>query len=360
MYTGDDRRGALRPHVSRREFLALSATALAAFGLAGCGAKGAPADAAATTGVPAHDFTEGAQGLNEAKTITIGFQGASANAYLEKHFHYHQQEFEKDGITVNFQQFTSGPPLIEAMAGGKVDFGEVGDMPPVNARSNGIDVKIISKSLVVPGSNTLEVPTNSTLASVADLKGQKVGTNVGSSSHHFLAALLAKNGLSIKDVELVNIKPADGGNALETGQIAGYTTWEPWGSQIVNRGQGKLYADDQGVKQNTETFIVRNEFGTKNPLLTARFLKVWRRYAAYVEANRDEALQIVAEQSQFDPNDIRKMITAAKTDTDFTDYDYQQMEATKQFLLDNKTLKRDYDINELYDFSYLEKAKELG
>ena len=345
----------------RKRIIGIALSILLGASMVGCGsaaAKTQTAEKAATA-----ETTEAAETaeeeLNTAKVIHAGYQGSDALYWLNKRFHWLEDEFQADGITVEFEQFLSGPPMIESMAADRLDISNIGDMPPINARGNGIDVKVVSKVINTPFSNTIVVPKGSEVTSIADLKGKKVATQVGSSGHHFIALLLEKEGLSLEDIELVNLSAPDQLAALESGEVAAVSTWEPYGSQATNRGVGTILLDSTGVKQNTSTFIARNKFATQNPEILARYLKVWLKYIDYIEANREEAVQIISEESGFLVDDIKRTYLEGLLNPEFTDYDYEQEELTKDFLISTGTLENDYDINELYDFSYLERAKQL-
>lgn len=324
-------------------------------GLAGCAGN----ETSGTSSQSAQAAGSSASDLNQAKVIHLGYQGAAAFAWLEQEYHYFEQEFAPDGITVEFEQFLSGPPMIESMAAGRLDISNIGDMPPINARGNQIDVKVISKCGNTPFSNSLCLPVGTDIKSLADLKGKKVATQVGSSGHHFIALLLQSVGLTLDDIELVNLSAPDGVSAIETNTIDALSTWEPYGTQVENKGVGKIFIDSTGIKQNTSTFIARNAFAKENPELTARFLKVWMKYVDLIEADREKALQIIAEKSGYLVEDIGKSFLGSDLSLAFTDYDYEQELSTKNFLIENGTLENDYDINDLYDFSYLERAQQL-
>ena len=299
------------------------------------------------------------EGLNTTKVIHAGYQGSDALYWLNKRFHWLEDEFQADGITVEFEQFLSGPPMIESIAADRLDISNIGDMPPINARGNGIDVKVVSKVINTPFSNSIVTPKGSEIKSIADLKGKKVATQVGSSGHHFISLLLEKEGLSLDDIELVNLSAPDQLAALESGEVAAVSTWEPYGSQATNKGVGTIFIDSTGIKQNTSTLVARNKFAEENPEILARYLKVWLKYLDYIDANREEALKIISEESGFEIDDIKRTYLEGLLNPEFTDYDYEQEKLTKDFLISTGTLENDYDINDLFEFKYLERAKKL-
>jgi len=297
-------------------------------------------------------------GLNQAKVINVGWQGSTDFRHIGVAEGFFEKEFGPDGITVNFLQFSFGPPIIEALAAGSLDFGHVGDMPVVTAIANGIPIQSIIKTGIDPNSNTLLVSLKSTVSSPSELKGKVLGTSVGSSAHHYLVLLLAKEGLSVDDVEIVNLSATDLEAALASGEIEAGTTWEPYGTIITGKGSAKIIAKSAGVKQNTSTIIARNEFAAQNPELTARFLKVLLQIHEFIQEDRGRAIKIVADQSGFSESDLATLQVTEYIPY-FTDYDWDQMKKTKQFLLDSGLIEKDFDITGLYNDQYLIEADKL-
>lgn len=364
-----------------RIWAVLTAAVITVGALAGCGSSGSSASTV-STGSTASSEKSSADTVQEASsqtastadasseadstvslghkatTVHIGYQGTASYAWLDKKYHYLEDELGKQGVKVSWDQFLSGPPMVESMAAGGTDIGMMGDMPPINARGQGIDIKIISKSGNLASSNTLVVGKNSGIKKVEDLKGKKVATQVGSSGHHFLALILNRAGLSMKDIQLVNLSAADGINALASGQVDAMTTWEPFGSQAVNKGAGTILLDSTGIKQNTSTYVTTEKFAQDNPGIIVTYLKVWLKYVDLIKADPDAALKVIADGSGFNPDDIRASVTKADYSVEFTDYDYKQEKLTKDFLLSTNTLKHDFNINDLYDFKYIKEAEK--
>jgi sulfonate transport system substrate-binding protein len=154
--------------------------------------------------------------VDNPKEIHIAYQNSSTIILLAKAKGLYEEEFAKDGIEVKYDLYLAGPPMIEAFAGGRADFANTGDMPPVSARSGGVDIKVISRAGYTPGGNALLIRPDSPYQSVADLKGKKIAVPIGSSAHHYLILLLKQNGLTASDVSIVNLPATDHQAALET------------------------------------------------------------------------------------------------------------------------------------------------
>ncbi|MFS9598974.1 ABC transporter substrate-binding protein, partial [Klebsiella variicola] len=77
----------------------------------------------------------------------------------------------------------------------------------------------------------------------ADLKGKSVAYGQGTVMEFFLSVVLGKAGLSLKDVETVNMTGGDAGSAFSTGQVDAAVTWDPYLSKGAKSGYGYKYTD---------------------------------------------------------------------------------------------------------------------
>jgi len=100
------------------------------------------------------------------KEIRIGYQKsgvlviARQQAVLEKRFAGRQ-------IGIKWIEFTSGPPLLEAMSTGSVDLGAVGDTPPIFAQAANANIVYVAGSPITNGQGIL-VPANSSIRTIAE------------------------------------------------------------------------------------------------------------------------------------------------------------------------------------------------
>jgi sulfonate transport system substrate-binding protein len=97
--------------------------------------------------------------------------------------------------TVKWVEFPAGPQLLEGLNLGAVDLGYVGEAPPIFAQAAGAKFAYIGYDPAAPEAEAIVVPKDSTIKSVAELKGKKVALNKGSNVHYLLVKLLEKNGL---------------------------------------------------------------------------------------------------------------------------------------------------------------------
>jgi sulfonate transport system substrate-binding protein len=134
---------------------------------------------------------------------------------------------------VDWSDFTSGPPMLQAMAADSVDVGGVGNAPPVFAAAGGDQLTIVGAYQANPLGSALLVAKNSPITSVAQLRGKRIAVAQGSAADYHLLTVLNKAGISVKDVDLVYLQPAEGLAALTSRHVDAWDIWSPF----VEEGQ---------------------------------------------------------------------------------------------------------------------------
>ena len=171
-------------------------------------------------------FATRATAQGAVKEIRIGYQKTGVlvitrqQATLEKHF-------TPQGIEVKWVEFSSGPPMMEAMNVGSIDYGAVGDSPPVFAQAAGAAIVYAAGQPITNGQGIL-VPKDSPIHAIADLKGKRVGFTKGSSAHNVVVQTLEKANLTYADITPVYLTPPDAGAAFANGSIDAWAIWDPY------------------------------------------------------------------------------------------------------------------------------------
>ena len=222
---------------SRRTLLAASVIALSGLAAAACSSSSSSSTPAVSSSSAA--ASSGSSVNLSSVTLNVGDQkGTGAEAVLKAAGLLSTLPFK-----VNWSDFTSGPPMLEAMASGSVDVGGVGDAPPVFAASGGEQVEIVGARSVPGGDqDALVVPKGSSITSVQQLKGKKIAYGSGSSANYHLLTVLNKAGLTTKDVTLVNLQPANALAAFTSGAVDAWDIWPPYVQQVVAQDGAKVLA----------------------------------------------------------------------------------------------------------------------
>jgi sulfonate transport system substrate-binding protein len=134
---------------------------------------------------------------------------------------------------VAFSTFTSGPPQIEALTAGKIDFAVTGNTPPVfGAAANSKTRVVAAWDGAGPGEQIL-VRATSSITAIRDLRGKTILVAKGSAAHANVLEHLADVGLKPGDVKLVFLQPADALSAFASGQGDAWVIWEPYTAQAT-------------------------------------------------------------------------------------------------------------------------------
>jgi len=169
------------------------------------------------------------------------------------------------GVTVTWTEFNAGPVQLEALNVGSIDFGDVGEAPPIFAQAAGAPLVYAGATVPRPKLEAIIVPKGSPIKTVADLKGKRVAYNKGSNVQYFLVKLLQKNGLQYSDVQSIFLPPADARAAFEKGAIDAWIIWDPFLAAAQKTLDARLLADATGIVNNRAYYFTSRDFATKNP-----------------------------------------------------------------------------------------------
>jgi sulfonate transport system substrate-binding protein len=217
----------------RRKLMVLPVLALTGLAAAACSSSSSAGSAAASSSA------SGKVNLSSV-TLNVGDQkGTGAEALLEASGLLKTLPFK-----VNWDDFTSGPPILEAASAGSVDIGGVGDAPPVFAASGGEGIVVVGAREVPTGDqDAVVVPKGSSITSISQLKGKKIAYGSGSSANYQLLTVLSTAGLTTKDVNLVNLQPAPALAAFTSGSVDAWDIWPPYVQQVVTQDGAKVVAE---------------------------------------------------------------------------------------------------------------------
>ncbi len=168
------------------------------------------------------------------------------------------------GVAVTWTEFNAGPVQLEALNVGSIDFGDVGEAPPIFAQAAGAPLVYAGATVPRPKLEAIVVPKGSPIQTVADLKGKRVAYNKGSNVQYFLVKLLEKNGLKYGDVQSVFLAPADARAAFEKGAVDAWIIWDPFLAAAQKTLDARLLADASGIVNNRGYYFTSRDFATKN------------------------------------------------------------------------------------------------
>ena len=157
-------------------------------------------------------------------------------------------------------EFPSGPPLLEALNVGAIDFGVAGETPPIFAQAAGAPLVYLAYDPPAPQGEAILVPKDSALKSVADLRGKKIALNKGSNVHYLLVKALEKAGLKYSDVQPVFLPPSDALAAFTRGLVDAWVIWDPYEAAAEASTGARILADGTGVVSNYQFYFTSKNF----------------------------------------------------------------------------------------------------
>ncbi|MFG1793561.1 ABC transporter substrate-binding protein [Nocardia sp. NPDC049149] len=177
-------------------------------------------------------------------------------------------ELDKTPYKIEWSQYTAGPPMLEAINSGAVDFGGVGNAPPVFAAAAKSAIKIVSAYQSGKDGQAVVVPKDSPLRTPEDLRGKKIAVTKGSSAHHHLLTVLTKAGIKWDQIEPQFLQPADALAALTTGRVDAWDIWDPYTAQAQQQANARILVDGNGYIPG-DVFYVAGDKALNNKGTTA-------------------------------------------------------------------------------------------
>lgn len=196
------------------------------------------------------------------RTVRIGFQ-KYGTLILLKGKGTLEEKLRPLGVTVKWAEFQFGPPLLEAINAGALDFGTTGEAPPIFAQAASARLVYLANDPASPKGEAILVPKDSPIRTLADLKGKKVAVAKGSNAHYLLVKALEKGGLSYGDITPALLAPADARAAFERGAVDAWSVWDPFYAAAEAAG-ARVLTDGEGVVSNHQFFLSARDYAKDN------------------------------------------------------------------------------------------------
>jgi sulfonate transport system substrate-binding protein len=228
-----------------------------------------------------------------AKVVRIGHQKfdpftlVKARGGLEK-------RLQPLGVSVEWKEFQSGPPMLEALNVGSIDIGRTGDAPPVFAQAANAPLLYIGGSAPKDRSSGILVPANSAIQTLADLRGKKIAFTKGSSANYLLAKALKSAGIKWTDIEPANLTPADARAAFQQGNVDAWVIWDPFYAAAQAQKEVRVVKDSKGLAANRDFYLANKSFVYPNFKIIEAIREETQAVATWADANPAEVVKILA------------------------------------------------------------------
>ena len=294
-------------------------------------------------------------GSNTAGEVHIAIQPSAAfiPLYIARENGWIEEALAEYGVEVTWNDFESGPPMNESMASGDSDLGVIGDVPTVSAIAAGQQNEVVAIAAQAADSYAVLVAADSDITSAAELEGKRIATVVGSTGHNLTQKFLGTAGLSIDDIELVNISAGDAATVLANHEVDAVAIWEPNVTRLVDSGVAKIIAEGTDVGlAGTNTIVARKAFAEANPEIVSVILAQYARAAAAIDTLDDATWAKVAEDLSLDVEQVKSILPKYNFSVVITQEDIDALNDTIAFLVGIDAISEAYDIGDYANGSY--------
>jgi NitT/TauT family transport system substrate-binding protein len=244
----------------------------------------------------------GSSGGSKATPIRMAF--STWNGYIGIIIGVKEGFFQKAGVDVKYNVVEDPVQRFNALKAGSLD--AIATTPDTFSRfdANGIPtVQVLGLDASKGGDG---IVAQKSINSVQSLKGQKVGVNAGSTSQWMLAYVLQQNGMSLKDVNQVNMTSGDAGAAFAAGRIPVAVTWQPWLSKAEKNPNGHVLVST--VKYPTiitDQVAFTPTFVKQHPDSVRAFVKGYAMAVDLLRKDPDKAISDVTDYLGQSPDEVK-------------------------------------------------------
>ncbi|WP_259755707.1 aliphatic sulfonate ABC transporter substrate-binding protein [Pseudomonas sp. GCEP-101] len=236
----------------------------------------------------------GALTAQAEETLRIGFQKSSTLLTVVKAQGSLERELGKQGIKVTWHEFPSGLPLLESLNVGNVDLSaDVADTVPVFAQAAGAQLTYFARETPSPTAQSILVPQDSPLKSLADLKGKRVAVTKAAGSHYLLIAALQKAGLKFSDIQPAYLTPADGRAAFENHKVDAWVTWDPYVASAQRQQNARVLADGKGLASYQRYYLASTAYAKAHPEVLKQVFAQLQKTGRWVKEHPTDAAKVL-------------------------------------------------------------------
>lgn len=269
--------------------------------------------------------------------------------------------FQKAGAKVTILKFDGGKTTRNAMVSGRVDVGVLGSTPFVVGAAKG-DLIAIGMSMYAGKTDSIVVARNKGMKTIADLKGRKVASQIGSATDHvFQEKILPKFGLTKNDVQVVNIPHQNHIAAMVSGAVDAFAGVEPFPSIAEVDGIGDAVIDYSDFDLLPVILAANRPVVEQQRDAVVALLRGWLAGVALYKSDPEKSGQIVHaffDQQGFKVSEavIKRMLSKLDVETNFKPGLRAYLEDEANVLIKNKAIASMPDWGKILNGDLLQEA----
>lgn len=215
--------------------------------------------------------------------------------------------FEQNGVYVDIKFFPVYSDSLTAFNSGQLDGICIAASDAIAPYNEGIGFKIVLVNDNSAGADALVVHDDS-IKSVTDLKGKSVATELGTLEHMYLLKLLSDNGMTIDDINFVNMTINDAGPAFIANSVDAAVLWEPTLSMAVEGGGKILCSTKTEPGLIPDTLAVRDEVIASSSDAVQNVVNSWFDGVEKLNAKDADFMQAIYDGAELSADDYQAML----------------------------------------------------
>jgi sulfonate transport system substrate-binding protein len=200
------------------------------------------------------------------------------------------------GFRVEWRHFPSGIRLVEAFKRGEVSIGVVGEGPPIFAQASDVPIVYVAAEAPAPEAEAIVVHHDSTIRSVAGLRGKRVALLRGSNAHYLLIRALEEAGVAYREVAPKFVFQEAARARFQHRDVDAWAIGDPTLAHVQRELPVRVLRDGRGLTINPAYYVASAEFAAEHPELIALFRRELAVAQRWVSEHLDAAAEMLAPQ----------------------------------------------------------------
>jgi NitT/TauT family transport system substrate-binding protein len=204
--------------------------------------------------------------------------------------------FKENGLDAKLNWFASLSDMLAAFNAEKIDVSGLTMSDFLNGVAAGLKTKVIAITDMSLGADAiLAAPT---IRSIKDFAGKSASVEVGTVGHMLFLKALEQNGVSEKDVQILNQVADAATSALIAGKTEIIYSYDPYMTQAIKTGKGRVLFSSKDVPGLIpDLLVIHEKVLQEKPDAAQKLLDVWYKTLNYRKVHLNEVLKIEAKQA---------------------------------------------------------------
>jgi len=206
------------------------------------------------------------------------------------------------GKNIRLIEYPSASEVIRAFRNRSLEAASLTLDEVLSLRESNIPVKIVLVHDVSYGADVMVAKPG--IHSVKDLRGKRVGVESGALGAFFLTRALELSGMSLKDINVVNLDANLHEDAFKEGRIDAAVTFEPVRTRLLNQGYEEIFNSRQLPNEILDVLVVHSDIYERYPKRIRKLLDSWFETVEFLKHHENEAAAMISKRLNLSPQEV--------------------------------------------------------